>query len=110
MTPFVLMYPAYMGYLNFCYQNVISECYQSGCSAKAHSERPCVFAMIFTKSAGVTTIVHLFTVVPTSSGRNSRFSAMPIPASRRCKIRMDGFRFLDKTICQNDMPIYAKEI
>ncbi len=24
MTPFVLMYPAYMGYLNWCYQNVIS--------------------------------------------------------------------------------------
>ena len=25
MTPFVLMYPAYMGYLNWCYQIVISE-------------------------------------------------------------------------------------
>lgn len=25
MTPFVLMYPAYMGYLNWCYQIVISK-------------------------------------------------------------------------------------
>jgi hypothetical protein len=24
VTPFVLMYPAYMGYLNWCYQIVIS--------------------------------------------------------------------------------------
>ena len=51
MTPFVLMYPAYMGYLNWCYQIVISclpEPVESkGLKSKARSELLIVLLLIY---------------------------------------------------------------
>jgi hypothetical protein len=62
VTPFVLMYPAYMGYLNWCYQIVISGGYQlsglwvlclpepvesKGLKSKARSELLIVLLLIY---------------------------------------------------------------
>ena len=36
---------------------------------------------------------HLFNTAPATSGRNSNRSFIPIPAARRCSVRIDGLAF-----------------